>query len=537
MALMWPRKLPSWVEQDPRRRAEREVYRQLELVLDDSWSVYYSKPWWGISKTGAEEDGEADFIVAHPGKGVLFLEVKGGGVGYDPKTDHWISKDSNGIRHRIKDPVQQAMKCKHKLLRKFQSGNGWPRHRVRLRHGVVFPDCESRVSDLIGNYERELFCCATEFRDRFACWLNRRLASHVGNQNDAEVGPGTSGIAKIDATIAAPARLTVPLHRQLTADIARQDELLTGAQLNAIMSIEAFPRAVVEGAAGTGKTVIACELAVRYAKAGLSTLLCCLSEALATSLKRRIPPLRNLDVLTLSEVEAAVTRNELLKKNAVIIDEGQDVDWQQWEFLERLVATDGIFRVLFDTNQAVYRARDDLETRLQAFCFPLRLNLRNTKRVAEITEKLYRGPLIACAGPEGRRAIFLEVAGAAALDKVLEVVGELVGNQNIPPDEIAVLVPDAKVASAMRSKLCIARMKATDAIAAEPKSVIVEAIARFKGLEAAIVVVLADRITANNTELSYVAVSRARALLVVVGPITGTQLGKALESSVHDCEA
>ena len=61
-------------------------------------------------------------------------------------------------------------------------------------------------------------------------------------------------------------------------------------------------------------------------------------------------------------------------------------------------------------------------------------------------------------------------------------------------------------------------------------SAIVETIARFKGLEATAVVVLADRLCANNGELSYVAVSRARALLVVVGPVTGTKLGEALRT-------
>jgi len=63
-----------------------------------------------------------------------------------------------------------------------------------------------------------------------------------------------------------------------------------------------------------------------------------------------------------------------------------------------------------------------------------------------------------------------------------------------------------------------------------PGSAIVETIARFKGLEATTVVVLADRLCANNGELSYVAVSRARALLVVVGPVTGTKLGEALRT-------
>ena len=167
MAVMWPRKLPEWVLQDPRRSAEREVYRQLESLLSDDWSVYYSRPWWGITPKGAEIDGEADFIVANPSLGVLFLEVKGGRVEFDPKFGEWLSQDRNGIRHKIKDPVIQSTSAKHQLLRKFQQSNNWPKHRVRLRHGVIFPNCEPIRNGLIGSYEQELFCCATEFGDSF----------------------------------------------------------------------------------------------------------------------------------------------------------------------------------------------------------------------------------------------------------------------------------------------------------------------------------------------------------------------------------
>ena len=274
MAIMWPRSLPEWVLQDPRRSAECEVYRRLAQVLDDSWSVYYSRPWWGITRTGGEIDGEADFVVAHPARGVLFLEVKGGLVSHDPRTLKWTSRDRFGVTHGIKDPVQQAMKSKHELLKKFRAAPSWPPGRVRLRHGVILPDCVPQTKDRVGGYEQELFCFSTDLRDRCTQWITGRLASHADDGRDGEVGPGSDGISAIDRTIAAPARLVVPLHRELEADVAQQDALLTGAQMQAVVFIDSLPRVVVEGGAGTGKTVVACELAVRYTRAGRSTMLC-----------------------------------------------------------------------------------------------------------------------------------------------------------------------------------------------------------------------------------------------------------------------
>jgi len=516
------------VLQDPRRSAECKVYYRLEQALDDSWSVYYSRPWWGISPTGGEIDGEADFVVVQPEKGILFLEVKGGLVGHDPKTSKWTSKDRNGVVHGIKDPVQQAMKSKHELPKKFRAAAAWPDHRVRLRHGVILPDSDPMGSDRVGGYEQALFCFSTDLRDRCGEWVTGRLASHANDDRDIESGPGKEAIAVIDEIIAAPARLVVPLHRELEADVAQQDSLLTGAQMQAVVFINSFHRVVVEGGAGTGKTVIACELAARYAAAGRATLLCCLSEALAAALKRRIEARPNLTITTLAEMRSAASASKLSRFDAVIIDEGQDVDWADWDIVENCLAPRGLLRVFFDSNQAVYRARDDLETRLQATAVPLRLNLRNTNRIAAVTEPLYRGPLIVCAGADGRAPVLLETTVAEAPMRVLAAIDELINGQSLRPGDIAVLVPDGKAAVDIKSRLLASRLKATDAVTHSPGAVVVETIARFKGLEALAIIVLADRLCGDNRELSYVAVSRARALLVVVGPISGTKLGEAL---------
>ncbi len=529
MAVMWPRVLPSWVLQDPRRSAECRVYEKLAQELDDSWSVYYSRPWWGISPTGGEIDGEADFVVAHPEQGVLFLEVKGGLVRFEPKTSIWTSTDRLKVTHKIKDPVQQAVKSKHELLKKFQARPSWPRHRVRLRHGVILPDSEPVDGNLIAGFEQELFCFATELRDRCGRWVNRRLASHGEVRFDNETGPGGAGVSAIDQVIAAPARLAVPLHRELGADVAQQDMLLTGAQMQAVVFIEGYSRVVVEGGAGTGKTIVACELAMRYSRAGRSTLLCCLSEALAASLKQRVGLRPRLEVRTLAELRATAGNDTHAPFDAVIVDEGQDIDWADWEMVERCVASGGLLRVLFDSNQAIYRARADLETRLQAQGISLALNLRNTQRIAAVTEPLYRGPLIQCTGSEGRPAVLLEGPPEQSRERVVATVTELIrGSSALLPADIAVLVPDEKAAKDIRSRLLAAKVKVSDAVTRAPESVVVETIMRFKGLEAVTVVVLADRICANSGELSYVGVSRARALLVVVGPVTGTLLGRAL---------
>src|SRR4051812_23513832 len=102
MAIMWPRKLPPDVLRNKLRSAERETYERLKSTLDDTFTVFYSRPWLGLTPTGEEVDGECDFVVAHAKSGLLTIEVKGGAIAYDPAKERWTSKDRWGLTHNIR---------------------------------------------------------------------------------------------------------------------------------------------------------------------------------------------------------------------------------------------------------------------------------------------------------------------------------------------------------------------------------------------------------------------------------------------------
>jgi len=525
MAMLWPRELPTWVAQDPRRAAEIQVFNRLRDLLNDEWSVYYSRPWWGLSNSGGEVDGEADFVLAHPHFGVLFIEVKGGQVTYESSTSKWTSRDRFGVVHRIKDPVQQALKSKHILLKKFQNHVGWPTRRVRLGHGVLLTDSDAPQQGLIAGYERELFCFATQFRDGLDQWLLNRL--DIATNDD--IGPGTTGVGAIDATIASPVKLRVPLHRELDGDTAAQDLLLTGAQLQALAFIDDRNRVVIEGGAGTGKTVLACELACRRVNAGKRVLLCCVNESLVNSLRDRCGRNTLLNVCSVKQIIDTIQARIEESFDVVIIDEGQDVHWEDWSQLETLIFEGGELKVFFDSNQAIYRARSDLETKLNANFISLSLNLRNTKSIANVTEDLYRGPLIQCVGPKGSPVRVIDTKRVC--EEAVHLIRDLIGQENIPPQDITILSEDSYYRRTLASHLFSSGIKSTTAMSRNYNSVVIDSIMNFKGLEALVVIVLATQKMARSLEFSYVAVSRARALLVVIGDFSGTVLERALSDS------
>jgi superfamily I DNA/RNA helicase len=243
----------------------------------------------------------------------------------------------------------------------------------------------------------------------------------------------------------------------------------------------------------------------------------------------------NLHVATLNSVEQAVARGEEQQYSAVIVDEGQDVTWGQWSTLDRcLLPEHGLLRVMFDSNQAVYRARDDIETRLSAECFPLRVNLRNTRCIARVTEGLYRGPLIIPAGPEGQPFIVLQGTADAAATKATDAVISLIRDEGIAPGDIAILGATPKIVSETKGRLLTARISVSEALTRASQSIVVDTIASFKGLEALVTVMAVDHTSANSAELCYVGASRARALLVVAGPIAGTALERALVAAAEN---
>ena len=63
------------------------------------------------------------------------------------------------------------------------------------------------------------------------------------------------------------------------------------------------------------------------------------------------------------------------------------------------------------------------------------------------------------------------------------------------------------------------------------ESITLDTVLRFKGMESPFVILYADRDLADHAEMSYVATSRARSHLYIVGSVSGTILGSALEKN------
>jgi len=549
MAVMWPRKLPPDVLTNPLRAAEIQVYEHLRDRLDDTWHVFYSRPWLGLTTAGEEIDGECDFVIAHAQHGMLCVEVKGGTISQDPYSGQWTSRDRWGITHNIKDPVEQAKSSKYELLKKLKEQPHMPYRWVRARHGVIFPHCSAPAKDLGPDRPLFIFCFYAEFEKDVGQWVRSRFSAPGERQGD-EHGLGVDGMKALENLLAAPLTLRTPLALRVRAE-DKDLEYLTQQQFHLLESIEAIPRVCIQGGAGTGKTVLAAHLARSLAEDGAATLLVCYNEPLAARLaaqhrdcsKLLVSSFHSLCYKVLRAVgavapESGSDRSHFFEESlpdaaiasasnatalhfdAIVVDEGQDFRELWWLLVDALLAPSGlrILRIFFDTNQRVYSSSAEIVKDLHLEPIHLRWNLRNTRAVHEAAYHFYAGREVSCRGPDGEPPVLVPIVDWQDLrGAVGKLVSRLIEQEGLDPDDLAILVPDESWVTCIAPSGKIASVPVVNASQPFSGSITLDTVRRFKGLESCIVIIVVDDKLSRTDELCYVSLSRGRTRVFLIG--------------------
>lgn len=519
--------------------AERYVFHALRRRLPESWSVVHSQRiFLPASDTRDAFEGEIDFVALAPGLGVLCLEVKGGGI--ERTAEGWFSVDRRGRRHRIRDPGQQAQAACHALHRYL----GDRRERVPVVWGVILPDVEVR-SDLGPGLPRDLLLDRDAFADPEDA-LRRLFRKHGRDGRSFD-----RGAAQRVLDLLAPAARLI---RPLAAVIDQEQQALlrlTDDQARLLDHLERIPRCAIEGAAGTGKTVLAAEKARRLAAEGREVLLLCFNRPLAEHLQRELPEVRVsnfhglcIDLAQETGLPHAVPKDpraarrfwrdeapDLLDRalkalpdrrfDAVIVDEGQDFFEEWWLVIDELLREPGAgtLYVFHDPRQNIYGG--SIAGTIGAAEFPLRENCRNTARVAEFAyAQIGERPTLRPGAPEGEQVVEETCADEAEMARAAERhLRRIHVEGRVRAEQIAVLSTRATRRSALANSRRIAGLELVPLEeASAPNHVRFASLHRFKGLEADVVLLVDVEPGARNSSPAhlYVAASRARHLLVVL---------------------
>lgn len=519
--------------------AERLLFSLFREHLDDHFVVFHSV-WWQYPGDKHVQDGETDFLIAHPERGFLTLEVKGGAIHYDGAHDQWFSNE-----HPIKDPVAQARQAKYALINLLRAkgviGDGW----VTFGHAVSFPDV-AVPRDLRLDLPREVVLDNASL-ENLAAWVDG--AFRYWQREDQQAGAPGSQVVRRVIELLAPSWDLRPRLGEVLRFEEEQIKELTEQQYQLLDFIGRNHRAIIAGCAGSGKTTLAVEKAIRLERSGFRVLLTCYNRHLAEELAAKLQDFEGIDVLTFHQVcvslcreaelelagewdseffdrvlpEVALQAVDMLgpRYDAVVVDEGQDFGENWWLVLEGLLTGQeaGAFYVFYDDNQLLYRPAASLPFSTSPFV--LDRNLRNTQRIHDLAVRFYKGSGRPKAmGPPGRPVEFRFYETEEQLHRALrQCFHRLVVEEGVHASDIVVLTPRSRKRSKLWRLSPFGNFELVDRRTFGDRDIFCTTIHGFKGLEAP-VVILAEVEEAPASEwpvLFYVGSTRARNHLIVVG--------------------
>jgi ATP:corrinoid adenosyltransferase len=422
------RLIPAFVDEET-PPGEYDVFGRLAKG-PASWVAIHSldiAPWNNRRRT------EIDFLVIVPDVGILCIEVKShlelyfDGERWHPAT----------IK---RSPFKQALDARYAFARRLREVA--PGLRVPVVHCCVFPRASVDVPESLSirRYEsmdgREFRALATG--DAFCLDLRRRMLEAIGDDPQLERLRDPLAPATVDRIVS----LSVPVQRrrpdaseQMRRSQERIDEILREQQKPVVQLASLNKRIIVSGGAGTGKTLVAMEVARRAAETGSRVALVCFNRLvgrwLAAQVDMRQPVLPNLvadravrllatlaqvaipknasadywDGAFLDEVEERLTDPDFVAASQfdlIVIDEAQDILARPrlWNCLLHFLSgglEHGRFALFGDFDHQVLGPRDllvvqntlnDVSSRCTYTQWVLTDNCRNLRIVGETAVRM-----------------------------------------------------------------------------------------------------------------------------------------------------
>jgi hypothetical protein len=249
--------------------------------LDDSYTVFHSARWHGVDKIVRPRDGEADFIIAHPQKGILVLEVNGDAIHYDAKRDQWTSVRRDGIPVEIQNPFEQVLKSKHFLREPLQILLGI-KSRISMGHAVAFPNGIIPALSVSPDKPRDIILDSDQL-DQVTVWVDAVMTYWRGRDVESSGAPAVKAIEPLEQLLSRSWGGRSVLVSEFRREHGQLVEL-TEQQYMVLDLLNQHRRARIGGFAGSGKTMLVAEKAGRLAAQEFRVLLTCFNKPLALQL-------------------------------------------------------------------------------------------------------------------------------------------------------------------------------------------------------------------------------------------------------------
>lgn len=548
--------IPSELSDEIKSNAERKVFEWLENAPNtEDWIVLHSL---GISNHKTVIYGEIDFVVLAPKYGVFILEVKGGRIRRED--GKWVFTNRyNEEKIKNRSPYEQAKEGMFSLINVVNERVGMKNKFTNFVHGfgVVFPDIEFNINDPDVEswqiFDKQNNKDITTFIKTLGNNSRNRWLETYGSFSIDKI-PNAKDIREYANILRSDFDKYIPL----STIIDRSEEKLismTLEQYNLIDSWEDNSRILVQGGAGTGKTLLAIEEAKKEVRKGKRVALFCYNNLLGEWFKsyfdkcasnekpfyigtfhsfllkiineQNISIPDNLDEdffkndIFQCAIEAILKNDILFDK--IIIDEAQDLISEKYvEVLDLLISRglkNGKWTFYGDLNmQSIYnfKSSEEMLNTLDSIAiyskYKLTKNCRNTKQISEEIKYLtgfeYSQNIN---NINGLPVYYYSYDSMINLKEKLESNLMKLLSEGIKENQITILSTRRFEDSVIKM---IDSIQIKNYVPNKLNGITCSTIHSFKGLENS-VIIITDIENYNDMQLLYIGISRARSLLVV----------------------
>lgn len=537
--------IPPYLGDEVKSNAERKVFDALHALNLKNAVIIHSL---GLPRHEHKIYSELDFIIVCE-YGVACLEIKGGRVSCFNGV--WEFIDRNGIvNNKTEGPFEQVIgnmfSLRKRIMERFKN---YPKfNRIDYVCGVMFPDIEfkykgqSIITEIIYDTSCQYGDITNYIKGIFHYWHDKNQRK----KNEKAELLSTTEINTIKEYLRGDFGF-VPSLGEIANHVDQRLLRLTEEQFAVLDSLSENDRLIIEGSAGTGKTVLAVEYAKRQAASGKRVLLIVYNKNLAIMLKKYEGDL--LDIFHfhgLISKYIAVTNNsheyfekelpelfyeklcsnEIAKYDTIVVDEAQDLLSSNFLMCFDELLKGGLDRgnwcIFYDSNQNIYNsdigeALDYLKN-LNVTKWKLQYNCRNTRQIGLLNAYISHFPAAKILKEDGSVVEFVEyqderefIANIKALIRKFKI-------NNVNLNDITILSP-CTFDNSILSRSC-ALEGVCDVVGAtetNQEGIRYATIYGFKGLDSKIVILCdVDKIAEPSfARVFYTGASRARANLYI----------------------